>query len=388
MSLIKKTILFLLVFLLAASPLTALAAEEPAPVDPDEYFYTATADDTFTFTKQLAMKADANVPNTEFSFSVEVGAAIPASVGKLAVLAVSSDEPVPVLSVTNDGVTNTEGKVQFAQGDETTRSTEGKYAQREITVSFAGITFTKPGVYRYIITETSDAATHLGITDDANLQRTLDVYVVDTDGALSVGSCVLYGEKITTAPAATFTGEGKSDGYVNTYVTQNLTFGKTVTGSQGSKDKYFKFAVTISGVLAGTKYDVDLSNADTSIEANPSAATTCITEAVTQPESITVPDDATEVTQIFYLRHGQSITVKGIAQGSEYVVTEEPEEYVSTPADGVEGKITDKDIETGYTNDRSGVIPTGVILSMIPGIILAVIAAAGLIVLLRKKKES
>ena len=60
----------------------------------------------------------------------------------------------------------------------------------------------------------------------------------------------------------------KDKGFTNEYATQDLTFSKTVTGNQGSREKYFQFTVKISNAVAGTKYDVDLTNAVASAPEN------------------------------------------------------------------------------------------------------------------------
>ena len=45
----------------------------------------------------------------------------------------------------------------------------------------------------------------------------------------------------------------KDKGFTNEYATQDLTFSKTVTGNQGSREKYSQFTVKISNAVAGTK---------------------------------------------------------------------------------------------------------------------------------------
>ena len=293
--------------------------------------------------------------------------------------------------------------VTFAPTDSTTAglpsdtdtATAGQqYATQTAKVDFSGISFTEPGIYRYIVTET--ATTNQGVTNDESETRTLDVYVTDNDGALEVSSYVLHTG--TDAPAAgadkgsadvSNTGDklgDKSAGYTNTYDTSNLTFSKTVSGNQASRDKYFAFTVTISGAVAGTVYDVDLTKADVNISANPNDATTCIGNAVTQPQRLTVPADGT-VTQVFYLQHGQEITIKGLAKGTEYAVTENPEDYKQTAPDNASGTIVSEDVTAAFTNTRSGVIPTGVLLTVAPFAAIMAVGAVGILVMVGKKRK-
>ena len=351
--------------------------------------YTAVAGTSTTFYKYLVMDVDANVPNATFAFTVAPGTAIAATENRVAVLA---------------GIgTPTIADVTFAPTDSTTAglpsdtdtATAGlQYATQTAKVDFSGISFTEPGIYRYIVTET--ATTNQGVTNDESATRTLDVYVTDNDGALEVSSYVLHTG--TDAPAAgadkgsadvSNTGDklgDKSAGYTNTYDTSNLTFSKTVSGNQASRDKYFAFTVTIRGAVAGTVYDVDLTKADVNISANPNDATTCIGNAVTQPQRLTVPADGT-VTQVFYLQHGQEITIKGLAKGTEYAVTENPEDYKQTAPDNASGTIVSEDVTAAFTNTRSGVIPTGVLLTVAPFAAIMAVGAVGIIVMVGKKRK-
>ena len=352
--------------------------------------YTAVAGTSTTFYKYLVMDVDANVPNATFAFTVAPGTAIAATENRVAVLAGIGTPTIADVTFAPGNTTYT-----TKQGtDEVTLVSGQKYAKQTVTVSFSGISFPEPGIYRYIVTET--ATTNQGVTNDESETRTLDVYVTDNDGALEVSSYVLHTG--TDAPAAgadkgsadvSNTGDklgDKSAGYTNTYDTSNLTFSKTVSGNQASRDKYFAFTVTIRGAVAGTVYDVDLTKADVNISANPNDATTCIGNAVTQPQRLTVPADGT-VTQVFYLQHGQEITIKGLAKGTEYAVTENPEDYKQTAPDNASGTIVSEDVTAAFTNTRSGVIPTGVLLTVAPFAAIMAVGAVGIIVMVGKKRK-
>ena len=211
----------------------------------------------------------------------------------------------------------------------------------------------------------------------------------------------------------------KSDGFTNNYAVENLTFSKTVTGNQGSKDKYFKFTVKIENAIAGTVYDVSYGadsiestpdgNADIHISANPNSATTCITSDVSQPLTITVPEGQTEVEQVFYLQHGQSIVIRGLIEGTKYTITEYPEDYTAsatitgdTKTGDAEGEGTVITLDSNYamsddcikddavidfTNDRSGTIPAGVLLAIAAPAAVGIAAIGGITYLLIKNKR-
>ena len=100
----------------------------------------------------------------------------------------------------------------------------------------------------------------------------------------------------------------------------------------------------------------------------------------------------------FYLQHGQSVAIRGIAPNAAYTVEENAEDYKSTAsgvsgydkaATGVIGTIagTEKVVKTSFLNTRNGMIPTGVLLTAVPGIAIVAVALGGLLAVKRKKNE-
>ena len=214
----------------------------------------------------------------------------------------------------------------------------------------------------------------------------------------------------------------KSVGFVNEYVTHDLLFSKEVTGNQGSRDKYFAFTLSIENAGEGTLLNVSYEDdgddatldgdADDAINANPNSATTCIDANVAQPDQLVTADDGT-VSQVFYLQHGQKIVIQGLPEDASYTIEEAEEDY--TPSTVVTGDNVDEkdaadvdddadissgdtntvtdttikdDTEVAFTNDRSGVIPTGVDLPVLPiaaGFI--VLAGAVAVLLVRRSRE-
>ena len=148
--------------------------------------YTAVAGTSTTFYKYLVMDVDANVPNATFAFTVAPGTAIAATENRVAVLAGIGTPTIADVTFAPGNTTYT-----TKQGtDEVTLVSGQKYAKQTVTVSFSGISFPEPGIYRYIVTET--ATTNQGVTNDESETRTLDVYVTDNDGALEVSSYVCH----------------------------------------------------------------------------------------------------------------------------------------------------------------------------------------------------
>jgi len=406
MKMIKKTGALLLAVLLVLSLGASAFADNTYSVNGDA--------SSCTFEKYLVMNNDATVPNVTFAFTIEAGTAIPSANGTFEVLAGPGS---PSISAGQAAFTSTDSTTPEAQAGEnrtiafqTADTSDEKFAVKTVTVDFSGVSFDEPGVYRYIIKES--AATYTGVTIDSNDKRTLDVYVIDNNGTLEVSEYVLHtgtaapaaGSNMGTADVAT---EGarlsdKSSGFTNLYATRNLTFGKEVTGNQGSKNKYFAFTLSLENAIPGTVYNVDLSLAEATSGSN--SATIAANAGKTNPATITAGSDG-KATAVFYLHDGQYVTVKGVAKGTAYALTENAEDYLSTEKiassvssyevsgaavalqDAVSGTIADAAVLTGYTNTRDGVIPTGVMMTAIPGIAIVLLAAFGLAFLGRKKNS-
>ena len=263
-----------------------------------------------TFKKYLIMDAGDTVPNATFSFSVEPGQPVSASTAENNAFQVLSGVGTPTIanvvfspsdttsaktaaaeteidikreaSDRADGLTALTG-VQFETGE--------KFVVKSATVSFTGIKFDEPGIYRYIIKETP--ASISGIMQDNDTDRVLDVYVIDNNGRLEVAEYVLH--KKANAPAINTTmgsadvashrvalGD-KTDGFTNEYNSKDLAFKKEVTGNQASRDKYFKFTAKVTGLTAADEFVVSLAADNDIVDIESEAVVTrdyCLVEVV------------------------------------------------------------------------------------------------------------
>lgn len=390
---------------LAASMLSALPAS--AANYPEAKWATG---GTKNYTKYLLLDKKANVPNATFSYTVTPGEPVNyAGTNNVAVYA----GIVPEGGITASVAFSSDSNTQDNTGDEAiTTDTTKKYATGTISLNFSGVQFKEPGIYRYVLTEDDAEEGELGagISCVGDYEKTLDVYVMDTNGTLAVQDYVLY----TTDPDDDDTIE-KSDGFINEYSSQSLSFAKRVTGNQGSKDKYFKFTVTITNASGATlNINGDKSNFETTTRANSATATTYTTavmnaantvdQSTADGQQLVIASDSASYD--FYLQDGQYITLDGLPKGAGYVVTEANEEYTSTVTEDADGKkftynsiefkdaasgtIGTADVATGFTNNKDGSIPTGVILSIAgPAVVgLAVIGGLIFMIIKRKKEDS
>ena len=373
---------------------------------------TILSDTSMSFDTYLVMDKEANVPSATFSYSVSAGIAsgdILAGVNASDVTVTGTSANTVKFTTSDSAVTGSNSAVKNYN------SSAQKYAKKTVSVDFSGCTFNEAGTYRYVITE---SGSNQGVTIDSNVKRTVDVYVVndgepiteehvvcggcgmdfgmgpEADDAAGehlveadfFGPCQNYSVKtVTVYPTAIsgyimYDGTTKSSGFTNTYDTSNLTFRKEVSGNQASYNKYFPFTVKITNAVAGTIYDVDLSNAETNPNGN------------TNPSKLTVGSNGT-VSQTFYLKHGQEIKINGIAKSSKYTVTEDAGDYTSTAAGvtnytgATSGTIASADVKTSYLNTKNGVVPTGIAMNVAPFAMVALVGCAGIVGVVTKHNK-
>ncbi len=395
MALIVST---LLLVTMMAVPVSAAAA------------YTPKKGEKKSFKKYLVLDKDAEVPNVTFEFEISKGNAIPAGSGRMEVIAGPSTTTAPSIgtaeftssSTTYDTVQTGDTSVTLGQNQ--------KYASANFEIDFTGVSFPEPGVYRYVITEKKGTAK--GVTYDTD-PKYLDVYIINDEqeaNKLKIGGYVLH-----TDSDAPLTGDNngtkggslatKIDGIQNSYGTHNLYVGKQVTGNQGSKDKYFKFTITVAGLNKGDKLSVDLTHASetvATVDANKNGYS-----GKDNPTEMSANNEGTATADV-YLSSGEYVVIKGLPEGANYTVTEDEEDYKKTEkiaqtdstidydeaagtdafSDAVSGSVGSNDIHTGFTNTRDGIIPTGILLSATPWIILGIVAVAGIIFFAIRSKKS
>lgn len=414
---------------LAAVVLSAatLMASSAVPAMAAAYTPALTGVDV-TLHKYLVLDAEANVPNVTFEYGITQGTAVNGSTTALQVNAgYDADRVVGTISAIAD-VTYTPADTPVATPTpaEFTAPSGKQVIMKDITIPFSELEFKEPGVYRYILTETIGTAQGITYDTDGNGtglgvsgKRTIDIYIEDDgNGALVWAGVVVYQGEVTDAPLRnpdpTTDPASKRPFYINEYTTYDLTFDKVVAGNQGSKDEYFQFTVTIDNAVAGTVYNV-VGTFDTT-----TSLTGINTQQYTNPTSITVGANGS-VSQVFWLQNNQNITIQGLATGSSYTIAEDfttvtNEGYSVTATydtttgldfkteDGTaneaaiaisNGEVADSsltsDAAVTFTNTKNGAVPTGVLVSATPVIIVGVVLLAGiaaLVVVSSKRKAA
>ena len=221
-----------------------------------------------------------------------------------------------------------------------------------------------------------------GVTNDTTSTRYIDVYVVDTDGTLSVNNYILHNGTGVPGDGDEGAYNDKATGFTNTYATQNVTLTKQVEGNMGDKSKDFTFTVTITSAGGAKTYTIDGADAGTITTTKQGD-----TEVYTGSATVELCDDET-------------VTIKGLSVGDTYQIIE-------TAVDGYETKYTTSGQDSAAatsgndtgaltTTNSTAVIfynisdastPTGIVMDIAPYILLVVVAAAGCFVFLRKRRE-
>lgn len=379
--------------------------------------YAGVTGEKVNIEKYLVVKSTATVPNVTFNFTIagKEGTNASTTVADGVQVFAGNDANrvtgAPIIGTavfkntdpmynTVQNLESTGIQVETGTKDPVALEAGQSYAKQDVSVDFTGVTFNEPGIYRYEITETADTTDT--VTNDADDTRIMDVYVIDNNGTLKVQGYVLHNnEETVKQDGSNITADGKAVGYVNKMEARDVKVEKTVTGNQASRDEYFKITLKIEKALPNTTYAVDLTHADTTTTTN-GANTTSYTNDAT----ITTNDDG-KATVNYWLQHGQYIIVRSMNIGATYEMNENKaamndEGYVATITSTdtsdtivnenytVSGKIekTDSDqIDISFSNERSGAIPTGVIMAVAPFAAVTLLGAVGMVTIKMRKKE-
>lgn len=355
---------FALIFAFAAIPASAATT------------YTPIGGST-TFVKNLVVDTDANIPDMTFAYTITRGTAAAATSSTIEILASDVTASIGNATFSNADTASTINGLP-TDADPSQPTAGKKYAQKSVTVTFPATSFTKPGVYRYVIAETDGGKP--GVTYDTT-SRYLDVFVVaNANNELSVDSYVLRNTATTIGTDGAYTSDPnvKSDGYTNTVTQYDFDFSKTIAGNQGDKNKRFTFTLNITNAIPGT-YPVEA------------------TDVTGNPTTITVGTDGT-YTGTFDLTNGSDFKVLGLNAGANCTVSEDAQDYTatyvvdsgSTVTGNNSGAITlaDANHSVAFTNTRNGIIPTGVLLTIAPFAIgLLLFGALGIFFIARRKRR-
>jgi len=377
-----------------------------------------------SLTKVLALTEDVAIPAEGFGFAFDIDPisdVIPATSTTLKVLpgptATSGQVTYPVIE-----------SAVFASGtaeDASPYSTEYTKSYTAVKdIDFSGVKFTEPGIYRYKIHEKSDGHANTGVGYDAKPYIILDIYVEDvsttSEKKIQVTAYTMIKSDTDSVAAPSSQNDltsGKSEStFVNTYPTNTLTIKKTVDGNQGSKDEYFKFNIKLEGddtvnpaVIIEDSRKFAITGLDTGDDISANNATSYPVATMRGANGVTeLTGDQLKTGYDVYLQHGDTVTLSGLVPGCKFTITETNNEYnvatvVKQVVSGTETTVADADnvddnatvqgtisnnTTVSYTNTKTGLIPTGVVLSVVPWVIAGVVIIGGVVFFaVRSKKK-
>ncbi|VTT18432.1 fibronectin-binding protein [Streptococcus dysgalactiae subsp. equisimilis] len=292
------------------------------------------------------------MPNTSFEFTVEPDN--------------TAQEKKDNLEV-RPGVklTGKEFKVDYKNDDKHTTK------DKTVEVDFADVEFDKPGIYRYSVAEVKGQTK--GVTYDETKYQ-LDVYVFYDEGAgKNIAKYVVPSEKGST--------EKKPIQFNNELKTTSLTVNKIVTGNAGDRNRDFDFTLEL------------IPNAE--FEKGKKVTFTKKGKDQTGTDVVATIGEETK----FTLKNGESLTLDKLPIGISYKVKETNADDYKVSAELKEAGKTAVTYKLGeakesdetadvieVTNNKEGIIPTGVVNTIAPFAALAIVAIGGSLYFVKRKK--
>lgn len=319
---------------------------------------------TVQFTKELDMTnaEGANVPDVIFGFEIAAGTAQEAT-----------DENPEILA----GVgTPTIADVVFGEDESTTKTA---------VVDFSNVTFVKPGIYRYTVTEKAEVTGMVkdDITNDENPTRYLDVYVENGTDGLEITSYVLLAQEATPSYGdgnSVSYGELQKDaGYVNAYTTYDLELTKTITGAMADMNAEFTFTIAFTGP-AGTSFTYG----EEQIVLDENGQGSCQVVLGHEDSALIqgLPSCVTyEITEQTASKDGYQVSAT-VNDNSVTITKDETTTYAKFPV--LEMGQTDNDVD--ITNNKDSITTTGVLMNVAPYVFMVAIAAVITVLFFRKKR--
>lgn len=238
----------------------------------------------------------------------------------------------------------------------------GENAKKNITITLPE--YTSVGIYTYTFTETDGGTA--GVTYRSE-PITLVVTVIEQNGKVRVAAVHTEGE-----------GEAKSGQFNNNYSAGSLSVKKTVTGIMGDKEKEFTVKVTFTAPAGDT-----VREAITYVDGTE-------TNTIAAGEGWTGSKEV-EIT----LKHDETVTFNNIPYGVTYTVVEN--DYTGEDNGGYDPASyqfddNNKKIDTAsenvtITNNKSGVVDTGINMDSMPYILMLAVVFMGLFVFFYKKRK-
>ena len=242
-------------------------------------------------------------------------------------------------------------------------SATGADNKKSTTLNAVASAFTKPGIYRYELSEsTTPESLPAGFTNTANQKRYIDVYVT-TDG---VSGMVMHDGSVDTAHKKTFDDAA--------YTTKNVAVKKVVGGNMSDPDATFAFTATVAN------NDRAFFTGTTEAGAATSVTGTSATATLGNNGELWICGLSTDATVKFAedpVYQGNSYTATYTLPGSQNPVK---------AAEMAEAANLNEDDVVVFNNTLENVSPTGVVVRVLPYLLMVLAAAAFAFIRMRTRK--
>lgn len=382
-----------------------------------------------SFDKYLIMDENANVPTTEFTYTIaKVADTLAPTTDGVLISETWTDTTETVLKSSrvyatdgNDAMVTgtptvkttpkfkpTDASYTTKQGDDTVVLAAGqKYATHNIVIDFSTVTFKRPGIFRYKLSENN--LTLDGITNDSLLDRYVDIYVEQDTGSTVNNNLKVAGAAVHRSPDTiplkdlNWSTVLKDNGFQNVYTTYDLDITKEIRGNQGYRDEVFDFTLKIEGNPC-TRYYIAYSTTDTDTSVAASLGTLYASniDGLSKDGSryyLTDTNEDGKITYNFKLSQHDTLTVYGLTATTKYSVSEDNQDY--DPAYSVNGAAETagdtvalramgaRDNSVLFANTKEWTVPTGISIQIVAPIVVGAVAVAYIVfTVISKKKKS
>ena len=337
-------------------------------------------------------------PGITYSYTVA-----PANVAAGTTVTDSNNHSTTVNAGPTDGLTLVSNNITFSSSDKFTTSAAGVEATKDLALNVDISKFSKPGVYRYVLTDTTSKASLLaaGITRDDNYDtdRYIDVFIKrNPDGTFAISGYALKDEQASNAKDPGFVkdsaAESGNNGAAKTdrYKTYNLVLTKQVTGAMGDIEHSFPFVATItndgksfSAGKTGSIADTSSTSLSTVLKHGESYYIKGLSPKATIAYQET--NDTTDLYTVTVAGKNGALTVNADDTAKTYdVAAADVSTYTSNSATSVAvlGASTTMS-EVTYTNALEDVSPTG--LAIRYGLFFFLLATAGLLIAVNRRSK-
>ncbi len=244
---------------------------------------------------------------------------------------------------------------------------------KDVSVALSDITWPSVGIYTYDVEEVPGRTPGVTYSDQILKLKVTVAYDENTQ---------TYYTAFVTMSLDDADGGGQTDvktgAFENTYSAGSLSVTKTVTGNMGDRDKYFAITVTLTGEQGKTY-------------ANPYTVTGG-SKLVNGNDDCTSSTISIGTPATFYLKHGDTFTIKNLPYGVTYTVAEA--DYTT---EGYKAEINfpdpNKKIDSAsdtvtITNNKDATVDTGIVLDSLPYVLLLVLSIGGAVLFVLKRRSS